>query len=300
MKYDVGMEDKSEVTYSEIGKVFRLNYKNYRTKKIIVESLLFSIPVIVASLIAYGLNSITIYSNQEKMVAALFITVFIPLPLIIMFSIFVYKRTKRRDRELLNDDEYLGKKYKYTCKRVKGSAKNKTLKLLIALPIICYHSLPFFIALGATTIVNSKKIQQQEGLITIQSIVQSKRGVGFGHEPGIEIKLKDDDTLYVIYSNAWDACDRSLHTDNVDGLMVYLSCAHTDREDKKYVFVYSFKTDEKVYLSYDGYLSECQRELAWGFSLSAVSLLITISCIASIITAATYLRINKTKEDIQL
>ena len=297
MKYDVDMENKSEVTYSEIGKGFRLNYKNYRAKKIIIESLLFSIPVIVASLIAYGLNSITIYSNQEKMVAALFITLFIPLPLMIIFFIFIYKRTKRRDRELLNDDEYLGKKYKYTCKRVRGSAKNKTLKLLIVLPIICYHSLPFFVVLLATTIINSEKIQQQEELITIQGIVQSKRGVGFGHEPGIEIKLKDNDTIYLIWSDAWDACDRSLSSDNIEGLLAHLSCAPSDKE---YAYVYSFKIDEKEYLSYDGYLSECQRELAWRYSLSAVLLLITISCIVGIITTATYLRINKPKEDIEL
>ena len=167
-------------------------------------------------------------------------------------------------------------------KKVKGPSKGKTIGLIIAFSIIGGYLLVFSLMMFLDTALLKSNYTEQEELTTVEGVVDSVKVRG--HEYGLDaaIKLKDNEEQFIMPTLAYKACDKSIETDDLNGSFVYMSVYENT--------VYSFKTDEKVYLTFDGYLNTHKKDVGVRYGIGAATCIIGFSCIVVTILSARHLK----------
>lgn len=177
-------------------------------------------------------------------------------------------------------------------RRVKRPSKGKAVGLLITFSVVGGFLLLFSLVGLLDTITYKSHYTKQEELTNVEGIIETIEVVGHEFGPDVTITLKESEKTFHIISLAYDACDKSIETDNLNGSFVYLSTSGNT--------IYSFKTDEKVYLTFDGYLNAHKKDLTWRYSLYSTCCLIGCGCMVGTILSAVHLKKikkNKTQND---
>ena len=175
-------------------------------------------------------------------------------------------------------------------KKVKGPSKGATIGLIIAFSVIGgYISLPISLAGFLDTVLLKSQHVKLEELINVEGVVESVEVIGHEYGPTAEIKLKDDEKTFYMFDLVYQACDKSIKTDNLYGSLAYLSIDGSNN-------IYSFKTNEKVYLTYDGYLNKHKKDLVWRYGFDAAFGVIGSACLVGVILSAIHLKRIKQKK----
>ena len=108
------MDNRNEI-YESIGKEYRSKYPSFRIRRILIESVVSLIIIFAVTLLLYIGISIVDYDNELPKffwsVALIFIA-----PLAIACFVRIILKTVKQNKELENDDVWLGKRYKYVNK----------------------------------------------------------------------------------------------------------------------------------------------------------------------------------------
>ena len=131
------MENKNEI-YESIGKEYRSKYSSLRIKRVLIESIVSIVIVFAVTLLLRVCVAVVDYDNSANQFFWLFV-LFYTIPLLAVSSIRIIRKTIKQNKELEQDDIWLGKRYKYTNKKVRGSAIHGCLPMLIIFPVIAIH-----------------------------------------------------------------------------------------------------------------------------------------------------------------
>lgn len=295
------MNNNDEI-YKKIGAEYRLKYSYYRIKRIIIEALVSLAIIVVATLILYCSFALVDYENELPkffwLIAAIFIT-----PLFMIFLIKILSKTFKQNNELKQDDIWLGKRYKYTNKNVRGAAIHKCLPMLIVFPVIAAHVLFIDFVLFFPSMIrepiNESDVITVNGEIETLEVEDIKSGI-------LTFSFKGSDIKYRMTSSTYSLCDRSLENEVSQGTVVYseVDKQHYQRikPDDKYktVNAYSFRTNDKEYLSFQKY-----REDEIEFKNDCTKLFIGSTILGSFLVAGslavgTYTIVRTTKEKIRV
>lgn len=243
------MENKNEI-YEQIGKQYRSKYPFYRIRRILIESVVSLIIVLAVTAFLYVGISIVDYENELPKFFWTVILIFI-VPLAIACLIRIVLKTIKQNKELKQDDNWLGKRYKYTNKNVRGSAIHKCLPMLIIFPVIAIHiffvDFVLFFPSMIREPINESDVITVSGEIDTLEVQDIKSGA-------LTFTFKGSDIRYHMVSTTYSLCDRSLENEVSQGIVVYSEVDKKDYENKyKTVDAYSFRTDDKVYLSFQKY-----------------------------------------------
>ena len=243
------MENKNEI-YEQIGKQYRSKYPFYRIRRILIESVVSLIIVLAVTAFLYVGISIVDYENELPKFFWTVILIFI-VPLAIACLIRIVFKTIKQNKELKQDDNWLGKRYKYTNKNVRGSAIHKCLPMLIIFPVIAIHiffvDFVLFFPSMIREPINESDVITVSGEIDTLEVQDIKSGA-------LTFTFKGSDIRYHMVSTTYSLCDRSLENEVSQGIVVYSEVDKKDYENKyKTVDAYSFRTDDKVYLSFQKY-----------------------------------------------
>ncbi len=296
------MNNNDEI-YKKIGAEYRLKYSSYRVKRIIIEALVSLAIIVVATLILYCALALVDYENDLPkffwLIAAIYIA-----PLFIIFLIRILRKTFKQNNELKQDDIWLGKRYKYTNKNVRGAAIHKCLPVLIAFPIIAievfFIGFVLFYPVAASKSIKEEEFMYVSGEIDFLEVQDFKSGT-------LTFGFKDSDIRYHMTSTTYSLCDRSLEKEVTEGTIVYTYVIKNDYQEviiseaeNKYINVYSFATDDKEYLSLENYIND---HIA--FEDTCKKLFISFTIIGSLFMAGslattTYTIIRSTKERLKV
>ena len=243
------MENKNEI-YEQIGKHYRSKYPFYRIRRILIESVVSLIIVLAVTAFLYVGISIVDYENELPKFFWTVALIFI-VPLAIACLIRIVLKTIKQNKELKQDDNWLGKRYKYTNKNVRGSAIHKCLPMLIIFPVIAIHiffvDFVLFFPSMIREPINESDVITVSGEIDTLEVQDIKSGA-------LNFTFKGSDIRYHMVSTTYSLCDRSLENEVSQGIVVYSEVDKKDYENKyKTVDAYSFRTDDKVYLSFQKY-----------------------------------------------
>lgn len=243
------MENKNEI-YEQIGKQYRSKYPFYRIRRILIESVVSLIIVLAVTAFLYVGLSIVDYENELPKFFWTVALIFI-VPLAIACLIRIVLKTIKQNKELKQDDNWLGKRYKYTNKNVRGSAIHKCLPMLIIFPVIAIHiffvDFVLFFPSMIREPINESDVITVSGEIDTLEVQDIKSGA-------LTFTFKGSDIRYHMVSTTYSLCDRSLENEVSQGIVVYSKVDKKDYENKyKTVDAYSFRTDDKVYLSFQKY-----------------------------------------------
>ena len=243
------MENKNEI-YEQIGKQYRSKYPFYRIRRILIESVVSLIIVLAVTAFLYVGLSIVDYENELPKFFWTVILIFI-VPLAIACLIRIVLKTIKQNKELKQDDNWLGKRYKYTNKNVRGSAIHKCLPMLIIFPVIAIHiffvDFVLFFPSMIREPINESDVITVSGEIDTLEVQDIKSGA-------LTFTFKGSDIRYHMVSTTYSLCDRSLENEVSQGIVVYSEVDKKDYENKyKTVDAYSFRADDKVYLSFQKY-----------------------------------------------
>lgn len=241
--------EKNEI-YEQIGKQYRSKYPFYRIRRILIESVVSLIIVLAVTAFLYVGLSIVDYENELPKFFWTVILIFI-VPLAIACLIRIVSKTIKQNKELKQDDNWLGKRYKYTNKNVRGSAIHKCLPMLIIFPVIAIHiffvDFVLFFPSMIREPINESDVITVSGEIDTLEVQDIKSGA-------LTFTFKGSDIRYHMVSTTYSLCDRSLENEVSQGIVVYSEVDKKDYENKyKTVDAYSFRTDDKVYLSFQKY-----------------------------------------------
>ncbi len=172
----------------------------------------------------------------------------------------------------INDDvtnSDIEKESKDSRRRVKAPSKGKIVGRIIPFSIVGGYLLFLSLIVFLDTAIFKSKHAKQEELTNTEGIIESVEVYGHEYGTDMEIKLKDNEKTFHMSPMAYEACDKSIETDDLNGLFVYMSVAGSSESS-----VYSLKTDGKIYLTFDGYLNAHIKYLAWRYGFSSASFLI--------------------------
>lgn len=243
------MENKNEI-YEQIGKQYRSKYPFYRIRRILIEFVVSLIIVLAVTAFLYVGISIVDYENELPKFFWTVALIFI-VPLAIASLIRIVLKTIKQNKELKQDDNWLGKRYKYTNKNVRGSAIHKCLPMLIIFLVIAIHiffvDFVLFFPSMIREPINESDVITVSGEIDTLEVQDIKSGA-------LTFTFKGSDIRYHMVSTTYSLCDRSLENEVSQGIVVYSEVDKKDYENKyKTVDAYSFRTDDKVYLSFQKY-----------------------------------------------
>ena len=253
--------NKNEIkTFADIGREYRENYSRVRIKGIVLQAIV-SLIIAAAAFIFFFfcLGVVGFESDERQMVFGT--SGFFALQLLALFTILTIVRTIKRNKELQNSDEWLGRKYAIANKRVRGCAIRKVRPFLIALPIITFVFLVF--NLGVVLRSYLERPAQQENLVQVEGEVVYFDVAKMKSSEMYTFGLKDNTTLYRISYDSYYPCDKTIKDEVKVGDYVYLSFDSTKKTSyastEGYVGVsnvYSFRTATKEYLKYEQYLND--------------------------------------------
>lgn len=297
--------DKSEIkSFHDIGKEYRENYSRDRIKGIVLQaavSLLIALAAFIFFLVCLG--AVGFESDERPVVFG--ISGFFALQLLVLFTVLTIVRNIKRNKELQNSDEWLGKKYAITYKRVRGCAIRKVRPLLIALPIVSFVLLMFnLVAVLPSYLdhpVQQENLVQVEGEIVYFDVAKMKSSEMY------TFGLKDNTALYRISYDSYYPCDKTIKEEVKVGDYVYLSIdstektSHTSAEGYAEVSnVYSFRTATKEYLTYEQYLNDFNQDKKIVSTIYYVNYSISGLALLGLSASIAFLIVRSTKEDIRI
>ena len=296
---------KNEITtFSDIGKEYRQKYPLTRIKGIILQSIVSLIIVIAFAIFLLFCLGIIGLTKDEFWIAYIF-TGLVSFGLLSTFVALIVLRAILRKKQLRNSDEWLGKKYAITNKRVKGCAIRKVRPFLIALPIITFVFLVF--NLGVVLRSYLERPAQQENLVQVEGEVVYFDVAKMKSSEMYTFVLKDNTTLYRISYDSYYPCDKSIKDEVKVGDYVYLSIdstektSHTSTEGYEGVSnVYSFCTATKEYLTYEQYLNYFNEDLKITSAIYYVNYSISGLAFLGLLASVAFLIVRSVKEDIRI
>lgn len=283
-----------ESTFSEVGKEIRdmipTFKKNART---------LMIATIAFTLLAVGIIVGVSFALSEK---ALLILAIIFGVISLSFTVIALPIMKKQyEKDLNQNDEYLGKKYLLLSKDVKGAAKRRFKTNLKNFIIIACSML--VVAVISGLISSFQKPVEKSDLVLVSGKFEYVRHFSDDYAIG----LKDDPVEYRIGSVEMKELDMSFKKELNEGDTVYLYVDGTRenhpfkyQEKTAWNFAYVFKTDSKTYLSYEGYLRANARNTRLGFIICYVSSGAAIIALGSIPFAYFKYKKDAKKERIEL
>lgn len=296
---------KNEITtFSDIGKEYRQKYPLTRIKGIILQSIVSLIIVTAFAIFLFFCLGIIGLTKDEFWIAYVF-TGLVSFGLLSTFVALIVLRAIIRKKQLRNSDEWLGKKYAITNKRVKGCAIRKVRPFLIALPIITFVFLVF--NLGVVLRSYLERPAQQENLVQVEGEVVYFDVAKMKSSEMYTFGLKDNTTLYRISYDSYYPCDKSIKDEVKVGDYVYLSIdstektSHTSTEGYEGVSnVYSFCTATKEYLTYEQYLNYFNEDLKITSAIYYVNYSISGLAFLGLLASVAFLIVRSVKEDIRI
>lgn len=296
---------KNEIrTFADIGREYRENYPRVRIKGIVLQAIV-SLIIAAAAFIffLFCLGVVGFESDERPMVFGT--SGFFALQLLTLFTILTIIRTIKRNKELQNSDEWLGRKYAITNKRVKGCAIRKVRPSLISLPIIAFVFLVF--NLGVVLGSYLERPAQQENLVQVEGEVVYFDVAKMKSSEMYTFGLKDNTTLYRISYDSYYPCDKSITDEVKVGDYVYLSIdstektSYTSAEGYEGVSnVYSFRTATKEYLKYEQYLNDFNEDKKIVSTIYYVNYSISGLAFLGLLASVTFLIVRSIKEDIRI
>ena len=240
-------------TLSDIGKRYRENYNLFRKKHIIKSNLIF---FIFFSIFLGGSIALTILFKE----LICFVLLGLCLISLLIYCWLFPKYLKDLENELQHDDAWLGYKHRYHDKMVKGTAKKRRNRNLA----FCL-TLGLFGVFGCITTWFSG-IQpgyvEKENLIQISGEFEYFRECFGTSDYKYAIGIKGDTTEYCINSREYMFFDKTFSNEVNKDTMLIISINPKDNSENvfyngrnKQVHAYVIKTNEKDYLSYDGYVN---------------------------------------------
>ena len=230
---------------------------------------------------------------------------FFALQLLTLFTILTIIRTIKRNKELQNSDEWLGRKYAITNKRVRGCAIRKVRPFLIALPIITFVFLAFNLVAVLPSYLDCPA--QQENLVQVEGEVVYFDVAKMKSSEMYTFGLKDNTTLYRISYDSYYPCDKTIKDEVKVGDYVYLSIDSTEKTS--YAFtegyegvsnVYSFRTATKEYLTYEQYLNDFNEDKIIISTIYYVNYSISGLAFLGLLASVAFLIVRSIKEDIRI
>lgn len=297
--------NKNEIrTFADIGKEYRENYSRIRIKGIVLQaivSLIIAAAAFILLLFCFGV--VGFESDEGPMVLG--ISGFLALQLLTLFTILTIVRTIKRNKELQNSDEWLGRKYAITNKRVKGCAIRKVRPFLIALPIITL----FFLVFNLDVVLKSylECPAQQENLVQVEGEVVYFDIAKMKSSEIYTFGLKDNTTLYRISYDSYYPCDKTIKDEVKVGDYVYLTIDST--EETSYTStegyegksnVYSFRTVTKEYLTYEQYLNHFNENKKITSIIYYVNYSLSGLAFLGLLASIAFLIVRSVKEDIRI
>lgn len=295
------MDNRNEI-YETIGKEYRSKYPSFRVRRILIESVVSLIIIFAVTLLLYITISIFDYDNELPKFFWVITLIFIA-PLAIACFVRIILKTVKQNKELENDDVWLGKRYKYANKNVRGSAIHKCLPMLIAFPVIAVHVLFIDFVLFFPSMI--REPINESDVITVNGEIETLE-VEDINSGTLTFSFKGSDIKYHMVSTTYSLCDRSLENEVSQGTVVYSEVDKQDyqriKPDGKYktVNAYSFRTNEKEYLSFQKY-----REDKIEFKNDCTKLFIGSTILGSFLVAVSqavgaYTIVRSTKEKIRV
>ena len=296
---------KNEITtFSDIGKEYRQKYPLTRIKGIILQSIVSLIIVTAFAIFLLFCLGIIGLNKDEFWIAYVF-TGLVSFGLLSTFVALIVLRAIIRKKQLHNSDEWLGKKYAITNKRVKGCAIRKVRPFLIALPIIAFVFLVF--NLGVVLESYLERPAQQENLVQVEGEVVYFDVAKMKSSEMYTFGLRDNTTLYRISYDSYYPCDKSIKDEVKVGDYVYLSIdstektSYTSTEGYEGVSnVYSFRTATKEYLKYEQYLNDFNEDKKIVSTIYYVNYSISGLSFLGLLASVAFLIVRSIKEDIRI
>lgn len=252
------MGSKDDLTYSYFGKSYRENYKRLRLERILIWSVIDFLIVAIAFIVLLFSFAVVRVDLEDMRGAFILALILVIAPLIMFLITSIVSFNSVRDVELEKDDDWLGKKYYFLNKIVKGSAFKRMRALIIFFSTISFFTFVFTFAIIQPSVfskpVNRDSLVSVNGEIEYLEVEKPKSTyVYFG--------FKDNDTTYCICFDPYDACNKTIETDDLVGQTVSILAeparklsSPNEHGRTYYARVYEFTTIEKEYLTYDGYL----------------------------------------------
>jgi hypothetical protein len=215
--------------------------------------------------------------------------------------IITFTTDKRYENDLKQDDEYLGKKYLFLSKDVKGSAKRRFKNNLVSgiITVICL----VLMAVVTGIISSLQNPVEKEDIVYVTGEFEYARNVRDDYAIG----LKGNPVEYRISSIELHETDRSFKEELHAGDTVYLYVdgtrenASISYQDKTaWNFAYVFKTDSKTYLSYEGYLRANESNRRLGVIMCYVCSGVAALSLGAIVVAYVKYKSDAKKERIEL
>lgn len=294
--------NKNEIrTFADIGKEYRENYSRIRNKGIVLQaivSLIIAAAAFILSLFCFGV--VGFESDERTMVLGT--SGFFALQLLALFTILTIVRTNKRNKELQNSDEWLGRKYAITNKRVRGCAIRKVRPFLIALPIITFVILVFNLDVVLKSYLECPA--QQENLVQVEGEVVYFDIAKMKSSEIYTFGLKDNTTLYRISYDSYYPCDKTIKDEVKVGDYVYLTIDST--EETSYTStegyegksnVYSFRTVTKEYLTYEQYLNHFNEDKKIVSTIYYVNYSLSGLAFLGLLASIAFLIVRSVKED---
>ena len=208
---------------------------------------------------------------------------------------------KRYENDLKQDDEYLGKKYLFLSKDVKGSAKRRFKSNLVsgAIATICL----VLMAVVTGIISSLQNPVEKEDLVYVTGEFEYTRSVRDDYAIG----LKGNPVEYRISGVELKETDSSfrdeLHVGDtiylyVDGTKENVSFSYQDKTAWNYAYV--LKTDSKTYLDYEGYLRANESNRLLGYVICYVSAGASPLSLGIIVVAYVKYKSDAKKETLEL
>ena len=283
-----------ESSFSEVGKEIRNMIPSM--KKNVRITLIY---VLVVSLLIVSFLAVYAILNSDK--ALLIVSVFFSLVTLAMVFVCFPRMNKQYEKDLDQDDEYLGKKYLLLSKNVKGAAKRRFKTIIKTLIAIACSMLVMAVITGL--ISSFQKPVEESDLVLVSGKFEYVRYFNDGYAIG----LKDDPVEYRISSIETKELDTSFKKELNEGDTVYLYVDGTSENHKfeyqdktAWNFACVFKTDSKTYLSYEGYSRANERNARLGFIICYVTSGATVLSLIAIPFAYSKYKKDAEKERIDL
>ena len=283
---------------SDIGKRYRENYNLYRKKYIIKCNLIF---FIIFSILLGGSIALTILFRE----LICYMLLGICLISLLVYCYLFPKSLKDLESELKKDDAWLGYKHRYHIKLVKGTAKKRrNINLALCLT---------FGLFGAFACITTWFSGIQQGYVKKENLTQISGEFEYFREfigtsdYKYAIGIKGDTTEYCINTREYAFLDKSFSSEVDTSTKLTISINLKDSGKKtsykgrnKQTHAYVIKTDEKEYLSYNGYVNAFMMDRQGAIvAFSICASIIPLSIAWAIIELVIYSK-NSKRETIEL
>ena len=286
--------NKQDLALIKLGKEYRSNYKKNK-KRIVLNTIISCITTLI---IGYAL--VAFIFSQNKKAYSLF-GAFAIIATIIFFIFSGNKELNNLNKELENDDKWLGFKHRFKNKHVKGAAKT-ILKTREAVSLI-FFAITLGFGLFILGLALSQKPAERNNLVAVYLPIEYADKT----DDSVVIGLKGSNTQYNIPSYATKALNKEFW-DEVkinQYAVIWIDSTESPRNKSvngkdNWTYMYGLTVSGVQYYSYLDYLQAFDDNRSIGLSVSIISLSISAgSSVMAIVFFIIYKK-NSKNENIEL